>query len=781
VRFRWVILFLALLLLGLYAALPALSGLPALRTWVARRIEQATASEIRFASLRVNYDLSVTLSGVSVAQPGRAPYLTAEGMQVVVRPLALFSGQPLRVRIEEPHLHVAELPARSSAGGGAPVIPLEHAEVVDLFVHPLAGEGSTVIGPLSLDVNSVEAGPGQLSLSGSGPLPGSTGTVSWSAEVGPSFEASHGSFSVEAPSLVDAVRPWFALALPPAVSPRATALRLDWRGTASGRIAIDLAIGWELPVGERRMELAGSGEIDPNDGAARLQLTGTQMGLRSPDATRAANGIETRTEMLARRATDGGLHLEFKLAVPAGEVLWDRFYVDLRRHPLTVRGKVDTSATQLTLADGAVEIGGIGTVNGSGSYDVDRAQDVWRVQFKVPGLAAAYAVGVREPLQDAYPLLGRLELNGRASGTIEQERVGEGTRRLKGVVDLDGVTINTSDPRVAVRALDLHLPIDLSETNSGSGAAQSGVLRMRDLDIADIAVGDLALPLRVENNQIAVAEPVRIPLMGGALEIAHLRAVDLTGAPNASLGLAIHDLDLAAAAQALGLPRLKGRVVGQIPALTVAARSVQSEGEIRMDVFGGSVLLRNLRVEEPFSPVPTLHLDLDIADILLAELTGTFEIGHISGVVAGGARDLEIANGEPARFDAWMETVPRSGVPQRISVTAIRQLSILGGAGGDPISFGVLGFFDEYRYAKMGFRCRLENDRFTLEGIEKHGDAEYLVVGTTLPPRVNVISHTRVIAFSELVERLSRVLAIRPESAPPSGAGAEAEPTPTPG
>src|SRR4030095_17047416 len=119
-------------------------------------------------------------------------------------------------------------------------------------------------------------------------------------------------------------------------------------------------------------------------------------------------------------------------------------------------------------------------------------------------------------------------------------------------VDLDGVTINTSDPRVAVRALDLHLPIDLSETHSGSGAAQSGVLRMRDLDIADIAVGDLALPLRVENNQIAVAEPVRIPLMGGALEIAHLRAVDLTSAPHTSLGLAIHDLDLAAPAQHSG-------------------------------------------------------------------------------------------------------------------------------------------------------------------------------------------------------------------------------------
>ena len=65
----------------------------------------------------------------------------------------------------------------------------------------------------------------------------------------------------------------------------------------------------------------------------------------------------------------------------------------------------------------------------------------------------------------------------------------------------------------------------------------------------------------------------------------------------------------------------------------------------------------------------------------------------------------------------------------------------------------------------MGFRCHLENDQFTLDGVEKHDGAEYLVVGTTLPPRVNVVSHTRVISFSELVQRLSRVLALE-EGAP---------------
>jgi hypothetical protein len=77
----------------------------------------------------------------------------------------------------------------------------------------------------------------------------------------------------------------------------------------------------------------------------------------------------------------------------------------------------------------------------------------------------------------------------------------------------------------------------------------------------------------------------------------------------------------------------------------------------------------------------------------------------------------------------------------------------------DPLSRGLLSFFDEYRYAKMGFRCCLENDRFILRVEESEGK-QYLVVGSTLPPSVNVISHTDVISFSEMVRRLDRVRAV---------------------
>jgi hypothetical protein len=146
-------------------------------------------------------------------------------------------------------------------------------------------------------------------------------------------------------------------------------------------------------------------------------------------------------------------------------------------------------------------------------------------------------------------------------------------------------------------------------------------------------------------------------------------------------------------------------------------------------------------------------------------MTDTLEIGHVSGVVRGRLENLEIVERQPVRFEAWMETVARPDVPQRVSVTAIRQLSILGGSGGDPLSHGILSFFDEYRYAKMGFRCSLRNDRFTLHGIEQLDGKDYLVVGAVMPPRVNVISHNQTISFSQMIRRLERALATEREPA----------------
>ena len=134
--------------------------------------------------------------------------------------------------------------------------------------------------------------------------------------------------------------------------------------------------------------------------------------------------------------------------------------------------------------------------------------------------------------------------------------------------------------------------------------------------------------------------------------------------------------------------------------------------------------------------------------------TGISALGALSGTI----ENLVMSQGQPAEFNAEIHTVDKPGVSQWISVEALNKITVLS-SGNDAGSLygGLAGFFDFFRYSKLGFKAALKNDRLTLRGIESKGGLEYLVVGTLLPPTVNIVSYTQEISFSELMRRLERV------------------------
>jgi hypothetical protein len=266
----------------------------------------------------------------------------------------------------------------------------------------------------------------------------------------------------------------------------------------------------------------------------------------------------------------------------------------------------------------------------------------------------------------------------------------------------------------------------------------------------------LVVPMAVRPDRILVDEPVSIGVLGGSIVVTGLGGEVGPGVPlRANFGVTVDGIELEALAEAMRWPVFTGSVTGAIPKVAVTSEEMTTEGEVRMSLFDGTVRIHRVRMSELGSSVPALELDLEFDRLSLTELTRVLPVGRISGTIKGAIENLSLVDGQPVAFDAWMETVP-SDEPQRISVAAIRKISILG-AGTDPFFQGILGLFDEYRYAKMGFRCRLRNDVFTLEGVETRDGKEYLVVGTRLPPQVNVVSHNQRIAFSEMVRRLRRL------------------------
>ncbi len=67
---------------------------------------------------------------------------------------------------------------------------------------------------------------------------------------------------------------------------------------------------------------------------------------------------------------------------------------------------------------------------------------------------------------------------------------------------------------------------------------------------------------------------------------------------------------------------------------------------------------------------------------------------------------------------------------------------------------GVLKFFDDYRYDRIGIACRLENDVCTMSGIEPAGMGYYLVKGRGVP-RIDIIGNQGRVAWPQLMAQIS--------------------------
>lgn len=290
--------------------------------------------------------------------------------------------------------------------------------------------------------------------------------------------------------------------------------------------------------------------------------------------------------------------------------------------------------------------------------------------------------------------------------------------------------------------------------NKRQGTITIGEIRLREAVVEDFKASPL-----LWDNRLSFAGDFEIPLFSGNVALKNVLYENIVGSERElSLGVDIDGIKLGEVAGMLGLPPFKGTLTGSIPIVTLSGRTLRTDGLVELDLFNGRIGIRDIKMDNLLSPTASFKSSIEIDSLDLAELTRTFEFGLISGVLTGYVQDLVIMNGLPVSFAIQMETVKTRGVPQRIDVKALKKIQVF--SSGSSVSIldkGIYRFFKEYGYSKMGFSGRLKNDRFSLLGVEMADNKRYIVMGALVPPRVDVVSHTRDISFAELVKRLKRV------------------------
>ncbi|HET8563781.1 MAG TPA: hypothetical protein VFM35_07920, partial [Candidatus Binatia bacterium] len=474
----------------------------------------------------------------------------------------------------------------------------------------------------------------------------------------------------------------------------------------------------------------------------RLQITGGRFA--TPDNSKVGENLALGgnftfvTDRLNKLTTLAG-----RVAVERGEVLWGKFFTDLKMQKpgLEFSGGYVGNRDEIQLRQSKLSLASIGNIVLSGTIERIGQTPVFRLDLASEDFQPAgfYELFIRETFNRRYPLLDKLAVGGslrfsaQATGPLDNISAA-GSAHLR-----DGeIRAKSNDWQIG--PLEIALPFRVGVNGAAADASISSS-RNGTLTIASARFGAESIPtlkttLSFWNNELRFQQPIRVSTLGGTVEVSNLVWKDVINHPQeVSFSLETKNLQLQRLTEALGWYRFGGTMTGSIPRVESVENSLRSQGEIQLAVFGGQVRIAKLEIENPFSSLPSIKLDAKLDNIRLEQASETFAFGQISGILEGTVSDLIVTNGQPSQFAAALHTVEKRGTSQWISVEALNKITVLSsGSDAGSVYGGIAGLFENFRYSKLGFRAILKNDRLTLRGIESKDGKEFLVVGSWLPP-----------------------------------------------
>lgn len=487
-----------------------------------------------------------------------------------------------------------------------------------------------------------------------------------------------------------------------------------------------------------------------------------QGGFNSPDSTRAAQGVTGKIVLkLQYAAPEQKLTFGIRSEQADGEYLWGKFYTNLSGQKATL------AADGILFVDSDPEFDLNGSLDffqtGEYSFSADGKTSNWGAQVKVTDLSheALLEKFLKDYLKDLSSGLANLLITGTSSLEIAI-RHDHAATSIAGRYRMDGATFDAPNMPLAIQEIAVDLPFDLvspaSGTNISSSPLQPGFIRFKSVQRKRLTIDSLQIPLTVARNTLEIPEPVVVPFYGGHVHLYGVRVDDVLSPVHNHFGVKIESVDLGRMTRRLIGTEYPGTINADLGTMQYKNNRIASEGSAVVHVFGGEIEATNFFAENIESSSRKFGGDISFRNINLEEVTQKIAIGKMTGIIQGSLKNLIVEYGQPASFTLAVESVEASGITQRISMDAIQNISILGTGAGNALNRGIAQFFREYPYRKIGFRCVLNNDQFSVNGTIHEGGKEYLVRRGFLRG-VDVVNQNpdNVISFRDMQERIQRI------------------------
>lgn len=463
------------------------------------------------------------------------------------------------------------------------------------------------------------------------------------------------------------------------------------------------------------------------------------------------------------------------LYIPQGEVLYDRFYLDLSKHPLVSDGKASfqDNFQSAELSDFTLQLGNLAVLTAQGKFSSETSQEPGlSVHLAKTPLAPLFRLLVAEPYQHQSPLLGDLRLNGFFSADAEMAgRQGRWT--LKGHAFWQEGAAVLEREEISLEGIDMDFPLWYEAGAEGTEEKKKlckspdeleGFFSIRSLQVPLLPAQPIDIPLRAAPDRLSTLSPFSLTVAGGQIELGRILLMNpFSGTPEMETKITIPPIDLGPWLSRIWPGTLQGTLRGKLDPVRWEDGTLRTMGEITADLFGGQITLSNIEGWRTLSLAPTIRLDAAWEGLHLADMTHDTAFGKIEGTLRGSIKGLELSGGQPQKFELFTETVKKKDIPQKISVRAVDNIARIGG-GASPF-IGVTGafvsFFKELPYEKIGLKASLENDLFKINGTIEENGREYLVKKGGFSG-VDVIIGTpgsNTISFKDMVKRIKRVTA----------------------
>jgi len=496
----------------------------------------------------------------------------------------------------------------------------------------------------------------------------------------------------------------------------------------------------------------GSGTLHGRDSLERgriaLQLANANFSNEAGTTVGENLALQLEADLAAARAD--AVAVRARLSGASGQALAGPVLLDLGANPLQAQLVAEWRGDVLEVTRLALEQRNLLQATGSARLRfADGAPLVQRARLELAKveMPAAYTSFLQIAL--ATTDFGTLETSGSLSGLVE---LADDTV-VRADAELAGLDLRDTRGRLWMKQLRgaLHW--------AAAGAARPGAshIEWNEGGAYGLAGGAARLDFAAQGLGVTLLKPARLPVFDGALAIREF-ALREAGTARQALEFEgdIEPISMPQLAKAFGWPEFAGTLSGRIPRVEFRDKLLTFGGDLEARVFDGTIVGRNIRLQDPLGRWPRVFADIELKNLDLALVTRTFEIGGITGRLEGAIKGLELFAWSPVAFDAFLQTPPGLRGRKRISARAVGTLSNVGGGGGGVVAAlqsGVFKMFDEYDYEKLGIRCRLVNDVCLMSGVEPAGMGYYILKGSGIP-RINIIGNAGRVNWPQLVSQL---------------------------